>query len=165
MKPDQQSVSAKPTVTIRPAQPTDAEAAALTAVSHAAKRYWGYAEADREQWRDDLTITPADIRAHPTFVAVDCHQEIIGLYMLRQRGKAFDLEHLWVRPDYIGQRIGRQLFLHAREFITAQQAAYLYIEADPNAVGFYQRMGATLIGEQAQQSGRTLPLLRLTITH
>ena len=50
----------------------------------------------------------------------------------------------------------------------AREAGYtsLLIEADPNAVGFYEAMGADRIGEVPSGSlpGRTLPLLVFRLT-
>jgi GNAT superfamily N-acetyltransferase len=53
-----------------------------------------------------------------------------------------ELEHLWVSPEHIGTGIGRALFDHAVRRAAALGATTLSIEADPNAEGFYRRMGA-----------------------
>lgn len=147
-------------VTIRRALP--AEAATLTAIALAAKRHWGYPEAWIEQWRPALTITPEQIDANLTYVAVIA-TEPVGLAMLSRAGSAFELEHFWVRPDYIGHGVGRQLFAYTWQCIVAMDGTHLRIESDPHAVGFYQRMGAQRIGEIETSPGRFLPVLRLDV--
>ena len=58
--------------------------------------------------------------------------------------------------------VGRALFDHALDRAAALGAETLGIEADPNAEGFYLRMGATRVGEIAYELDgreRVLPLL------
>ncbi len=70
-----------------------------------------------------------------------------GFYALVERGSKVELEHLWVLPEHIGTGIGRALFDHAVRKAAALGATILSIEADPNAEGFYRRMGARRVGE------------------
>jgi len=77
-------------------------------------------------------------------------------------GARLTLDHLWLAPAQIGTGLGRTLFAHA--VITAKQmgALELEIEAEPNATGFYERMGATRVGEniyELEGQPRILPLL------
>lgn len=145
------------TIAIRRALPT--EATILTEIAFAAKRHWGYPEAWIAQWRSALTITPKQIAAHPTYVAITV--EPVAVAMLSRNGRAFELEHFWVRPDRIGRGVGRQLFAHMWQEILAMNGSSLRIESDPHAVGFYQRMGAQRIGEIETSPGRFLPVLQL----
>lgn len=157
---------------IRRASPEDA--AILTQVAHEAKEYWGYPESWIQFWKEDLTITPAFIEANHVFLA-DSGEEVAGFYaivMLRpdnapspSASKA-ELEHMWVKPEHIGAGVGRDLFMHAMETAAFLSAAALEISADPNAEGFYQRMGATRIGEihsEIEGQPRTLPRLAIEL--
>lgn len=77
-----------------------------------------------------------------------------------------ELDHLWVLPERIGSGIGRSLFEHAVHRASALGAEVLEIESDPNAEGFYRRMGAERIGEnvfEIERQRRTLPLLALDV--
>lgn len=77
-----------------------------------------------------------------------------------------ELDHLWVSPENIGSGIGRSLFEHAVYRAAILGAEALEIESDPNAEGFYQRMGAERTGENVldiEGQSRTLPLLGLAI--
>ena len=77
------------------------------------------------------------------------------------------LEHLWIRPDQMGKGIGRLLLTHALAEAERSGADVVVIESDPNAAGFYRRMGAVRVGEiQAAMPGapdRVLPLLEISI--
>jgi ribosomal protein S18 acetylase RimI-like enzyme len=73
-----------------------------------------------------------------------------------------ELLHLWVMPEMMGRGIGRSLFCHAVERSILSGVRELEIESDPNAEGFYQRLGARRVGSnitQVQGRRRELPVL------
>jgi GNAT superfamily N-acetyltransferase len=73
-----------------------------------------------------------------------------------------ELEHLWVAPKHIGTGVGKELFLHAMQRASARDVSEVQINSDPNAEGFYQKMGAYRIGEvraDMDDKPRTLPRL------
>lgn len=140
---------------------TPADAAELTAIAFAAKRQWGYPERWIEGWRDVLTIRPEFVADHETHVAAAADARL-GFYAFEVRGERLDLVHMWVRPAFMGQGIGRALFAHAIERARDLHFPEIEIESDPNAVGFYERMGAERVGfRRADLEGepRALPLL------
>lgn len=136
-------------------------AATLTAIAFAAKRHWGYPGRWIECWRDALTITPEFIVSHHTYIAV-VDRGIAGFYALGRVESGLDLIHLWVLPDAMGGGIGRALFLHAVEQTRLLGYRALSIESDPNAEGFYRRMGARRVGMtigEVEGEQRELPVL------
>ena len=71
-------------------------------------------------------------------------------------------------PEYIGTGVGRVLFDHAVRRAAASGAEVLGLESDPNAEGFYRRMGARRVGEISYPKDgqrRTLPLLAVDVRH
>jgi len=124
---------------VRRALPGDAEA--LTRIAFAAKRYWGYPERWIEGWSKSLTITPEFVRVNEVYAAIS-GGEPFGFYALAGTGCELELEHLWVLPAWIGSGIGRLLFEHAMDRAVALGVNRMEIEADPNAEGFYLKMGA-----------------------
>src|SRR5256885_3783319 len=101
--PDMQILRAKPE-----------DAATLTEIAFAAKRHWGYPEHWLESWSNVLTILPQFIASHEAFAAhVD--GQVVGFYALVSQLDKTSLEHLWVRPEFMGRGIGRALFNHAVE--------------------------------------------------
>ncbi len=139
-------------IEIRRAHPNEAEA--LTAIAHAAKRHWNYPEDWIAQWKLDLTITPEFIRDNEVFVAL-LNEQIAGCCALVLTESLAEIEHMWMLPEHMGSGIGRALFEHAKRRAVERGAQALELSADPNAEGFYTRMGAKLIGEiPAGMSGR-----------
>jgi GNAT superfamily N-acetyltransferase len=146
-----------PALLIRRAQPADAHA--LTRIAHAAKRHWGYPETLIELWTADLTVSGDFVDAHPVHCAVR-GSDVLGFYALSGADEVFELEHLWVDPAHMGAGLGTLLFEHAIATVRSLGGSLLRIESDPNAEGFYRRMGAHRIGEvAARPPGRVLPLL------
>src|SRR5271155_5328954 len=117
------------------------DAGALTEIAFASKRHWGYPEPWNESWRDALTIDPQFIISHETYAAV-VEECCVGFYALGRKESRLELLHMWVLPRAVGQGVGRSLFNHALGRTRALGFRVLEIESDPNAEGFYQRMGA-----------------------
>ncbi|HEU4710424.1 MAG TPA: GNAT family N-acetyltransferase [Pyrinomonadaceae bacterium] len=130
--------------TIRTASPDDANT--LTQIALDAKRHWGYPEHWIQHWSADLTVTPEFIRDNHVYV-FEREGEIRGFYALCVNGDKAELEHLWVTPALIGSGIGKELFLDAMERAATLEVREIEISADPNAAGFYERMGASQVGE------------------
>jgi len=130
-------------VLIRKATPADG--AHLTAIAQAAKLHWGYSSHWLTAWRDALTITPDPLEQMDVFVAA-LDGQAVGFYALSSTGAAVSLEHLWIAPEWMGHGIGSLLFAHAVARAQTSGAVQLTIESDPNAEGFYQRMGARRTG-------------------
>ena len=150
-------------IQIRRAQPE--EAAALTEIAHAAKRHWGYPENWIEHWKDDLTITPDFIATNEMYVAVN-GEEIAGCCALVMRDSLAELEHMWIRPEHMGNGVGRALFNQIVGRAKTLDAKAVDLSADPNAEGFYQRMGAARIGEvrsEIECQPRALPRMSVDL--
>lgn len=140
------------------------EASVLTAIALDAKRYWGYPEHWIKHWESDLTISADFISDNHVYVA-EVDGEIRGFYALCVNGNKAELEHMWVSPAFIGTGIGKELFLDAMERAAALDVRDVELSADPNAAGFYKRMGAKKIGEvDAPVDGQPRKLPRLKIT-
>jgi N-acetylglutamate synthase-like GNAT family acetyltransferase len=149
-------------MTIRSASAADAQA--LTTIALEAKRYWGYPEHWIKHWESELTISSEYIRDNHVYVHED-DGEIRGFYALCVDGNKAELDHMWVTPAAIGSGIGKELFLDAMERAAKLNVNAVEISSDPNAAGFYKRMGATQIGEVDApvdgQPGRKLPRLKI----
>jgi GNAT superfamily N-acetyltransferase len=165
---------------IRRARPDEAAVLAplLTDLCRRSKAHWGYDPALLGRWADDLAITPDDIDRDAVLLAElgDTHDpgpgRIAGFARV-SRGTGSHVDHpapaklndLWVEPGDMGSGVGRALFEASCEVARTLPADQLLIVADPNAEGFYLRMGARRIGEEASEvvDGRRLPILLLDL--
>lgn len=117
------------------------QAPKLSRVAREAKAHWGYSEEWLELWREDLSLSPSDIVQSETYCAMIL-REVVGFYLLSCKRGALWLDHLWILPKYIREGIGTALFAHAIERARESGYTHFFIESDPNAAGFYRRMGA-----------------------
>lgn len=147
---------------IRRARPDEADA--LSALAFRSKAHWGYPPDFLATWRDEMRLHADAIAKHEVWVAESPGGSLIGYHRVLA-GDPAELEDLWVEPHAIGSGVGRWLFQHAIEVAAGLGASALEIVSDPHAVGFYERMGAVVIGEIPSMlvAGRTLPRMRLEL--
>ena len=149
-------------VTLRRARPD--EAGVLSDPAIAAKGFWGYDQAFIESCRAELTLRPEDV-ARRNVVVAEVGGVVVGFYSVDGDPPVGELGNLWVRPGEIGTGLGRVMWRDAMATAAAAGFEYLEIGAEPNAEGFYRRMGAERVGEQPSGSvpGRMLPLMRVRV--
>jgi len=157
---------------IRHAKPE--EAAILTKISFASKRYWRYPGEFYDIWSKELTISPDYILKNDVFV-VENDGVIIGYYAIVELNedievsgirisKGFWLEHMFVEPLSIGKGFGTKMFDHLRRRCTHRGINELGILADPNSRGFYEKMECEYKREHPSTiKNRTTPYLQLRI--
>jgi GNAT superfamily N-acetyltransferase len=149
--------------TIQRASPD--HAAELSKIAFAAKAHWGYPQRWMAMWKPQLTFQPDYFTTYESWVA-SVEETPVGFYTLEERRGTAWLENLWVTPAYIGKGVGKALFLHAVQLARQRGFQTLQLEADPNAVGFYEKMGMIRIGERQYEIDgqlRVLPTMELKL--
>ena len=156
------TATATPTGEIRRARP--AEAGLLSALAFRSKAVWGYDRAFMEGCRAELTIAMDQIRARPVYVWSEAGR-VLGFYALRPAGDLVEIELLYVAPEALRRGIGRALWQHLRQEALRLGASRVGVSADPNAEGFYWRLGFSRAGTRPSGSipGRQLPYLELAL--
>ena len=146
----------------------------LTEISFASKHYWNYPEEYFEIWRDELTISQSYINENRVFV-VEYKERVIGYFSIIEvkedfwAGKVFVkqgfwLEHIFIVPDYIKKGIGSKLIKFATKYCKENNIGLLNIFSDPNAKGFYEKIGAKYISEyESSIENRTVFLYEYAI--
>lgn len=150
-------------ISIRRVHPEESDE--LTQIALAAKRHWGYPERWIEIWTLQLTFSAEYFEANESWVAVVDGKAVAFYTLLDDHGNV-SLENLWVMPGYMGKGIGRELFLHALGLARERGYKIIQLDADPNAVGFYEKMGMYKIGERHSEvdgQRRILPIMEMTL--
>lgn len=149
-------------LTLRPAKAT--EASMLTELCLRSKAVWGYDAAFMAACRRELAVDAAEIAAGRVQVAVDGGR-IIGVAQVSLKGDSAEVEKLFIEPDVLRSGAGCALFDWCVSTARASGAATLWIDSDPDAVGFYRRMGATEAGVAPSGSipGRVIPRLKVDL--
>lgn len=150
-------------VLIRRARPDEADV--LSRIAFSAKAHWGYPKHWMEMWRSQFTFGPEYFEKNEGWAAV-LDDFPVAFYTIEERNGQAWIENLWIRPDHIGQGIGRRLFLHATDLARGRGYRVLRLESDPNATGFYEKMGMYRIGERTSEiegRPRILPLMEFEL--
>jgi GNAT superfamily N-acetyltransferase len=134
------------------------EGARLKEIAIAAKGHWGYDPAKVHDWANQGDFTAERLRELIVFVA-DSDGGAIGWASLIPNGEVGWLEDLWIDPAWIGKGVGTELFRRATEHAKSLGARRLEWEAEPNAVGFYEKMGGRFVREGTSEWGRTLSVM------
>jgi len=141
------------------------EADELSEIAYSAIAHWGYPRCWMEIWKPQFDFLPEYFERHESWV-VELEDRPIGFYTLQEKNGNAWLENLWVLPEFIGRGIGRQLFIHALSRSRTKGHLSLQLEADPNAVGFYEKMGMFKIGErkyEVEGKLRILPIMEMKL--
>lgn len=140
---------------------TISDAKTLTQIALKSKAFWGYSEAQIENWREELTVSEQMIQEMNVFKFVS-NQKPVGFYILNQpKEETIELEFLFVLPNSIGKGIGNQLLQHSFEKAKILGAKTMQLLADPNAAPFYKSKGFIIIDEiQSSIFNRFLPLMK-----
>lgn len=135
------------------------EASALTAIAFAAKRHWGYPEEWIGLWAAELTVDSTYIEKNWVFVAKACARTLGWCSVSKEPDQCW-LDHCWVLPEAARHGIGRRLVLRTFDLAVELRLPTLKVIADPNAEGFYRRLGFRRIGDHPSvPNGRRLPIL------
>jgi ribosomal protein S18 acetylase RimI-like enzyme len=118
-----------------------------------------------EIWKPQLTFSPEYFEENESWVA-EINDAPIAFYTLLEKDGSAWLENLWVSPGWIGKGLGKKLFVHALELSRRRGFKILQLEADPNAAGFYEKMGMYQIGERRSElegQPRILPIMEVRL--
>jgi predicted N-acetyltransferase YhbS len=141
------------------------EAAELTLLARTSKASWGYPVDWLQEWAEELTITPDYLATAEVLVATP-GSGIAGMIAVHEGEEGPEIEHLWVSPEMQGRGIGLALVRRAMQHAEEKGWTRLRIVSDPNAEEFYERLGATRVGDVgAPVAGvdRRLPVLSLPV--
>ena len=70
---------------------------------------------------------------------------------------------MFVAPAATGHGIGAALFADALHVASSAGLETLRIDSDPNAAGFYERMGAATVGSATSSWGRQIPVMEIAL--
>lgn len=119
---------------------TAADAPRLTRLMQDSPAYRG----DYARILEGYEVTPDQIARDLIFLA-EAEGQLLGFYSL-MLGAEPELDLLFVAEAAQGTGLGRRLFAHVKDEARARGIAAIRIVSHPPSVGFYQRMGAELVG-------------------
>ena len=138
--------------------------AELTALTLRSKQSNGYDDTFMQACKDELTVTPEAISTGTYWVA---HQgdALCGCanLILERDAMTGKVDSFFIDPSWQRQGVGRLLWAKIMAVAAENKLVKLRLDADPNAVPFYQAMGFEVVGEVPSGSikGRMLPRMEI----
>lgn len=138
------------------------EANELSEFALHSKATWNYSEEFILACKEDLTITEEYIKNNFVYV-LENDNTMIGFFSFLRNENALDF--LYIHPRYKGKGYGKILWEYVIQQANELGIKSFTIDSDPNAKGFYLKMGAKLIGETPSTvfEDRLLPLLKYDV--
>jgi GNAT superfamily N-acetyltransferase len=148
-------------VSIRVVRPDEGER--LREIAIAAKSHWGYDENWVRSWAAQGDFSAQALLGKPVFVA-EAEARAVGFAALIPKGAVAWLDDLWVEPAWIGRGVGTGLFEAAAARARELGAEWMEWEAEPNAVGFYEKRGGRYLRDSEETGlGRILPVMGIDL--
>jgi GNAT superfamily N-acetyltransferase len=142
---------------LRPAAPDDYEP--LRELTFESKAHWGYDRDLVRRWADGLRFESDRERW-----VVELDGEIVAWSALVPPADGVAvLDDLWVDPSWIGRGLGSRLFRLAADRARELGAERLEWGAEPNAVGFYEKLGGRKLRDHVTEWGRLAPWMGLEL--
>jgi N-acetylglutamate synthase-like GNAT family acetyltransferase len=138
----------------------------LTELCLRSKALWGYDNEFMQACRGELTLTASTMRSSSSwFQVAEIDGHVIGVAQVTVKGELAKLDKVFVEPTRLRSGAGKALFEWAANVARRAGTLTMVVEADPNAAGFYRRMGAIDDGTEPSGSigGRLLPKLQLRL--
>jgi GNAT superfamily N-acetyltransferase len=135
------------------------EADQLREIAFVSKSHWGYDPKWVRRWIEAGGFSVQALGQREIYVA-EVDNATAGWASWISKGDVCWLDDLWIQPAWIGRGIGTILWGHVAEQAAARGARWMEWEAEPNAVGFYQKMGGRYLRDSEEKEwGRALPVM------
>jgi ribosomal protein S18 acetylase RimI-like enzyme len=140
------------------------EAFALESLQRRASDVWEEYRAQLEAHPDAIAPPHQAIVEGRVRVAVDATGRPLGFSaVLRVENGRCELDDLFVEPDAMRRGVGRMLVDDVATRAAAAGASYVDVVANPNALGFYARLGFAVTGRASTRFG-SAPRMTLDLT-
>ena len=133
----------------------------LRILARKSEAHWGGTDAFLDEFDRSFNITEDLLRNNPVFTMKDPDGDIVAFWgMIPSANGLAELEYFYVEVNELGCGHGRTLWYHMTKWALNHQISRIHFVTSPEAVGFYERMGAVQIGEVPSTiDGRMIPEL------
>jgi GNAT superfamily N-acetyltransferase len=161
MTPQARENPTDPTVWIRAARLDDGER--LREIARRSKSYWRYPAERVEEWAATLDFSAVGMQRKDFHVAIVSGHAVGWMALIVERDVCW-LDDMWIDPEWIGKGIGTRLFEHAAALARLRTASRMEWEAEPHAVGFYEKMGGRYLRDgEPGVWGRINPIMGIEL--
>lgn len=124
--------------------------------------HWGYSQEELKKIMNLYSITTDYLKNHLVYLVFE-HKKLIGFFSFTQTDlKENELDYFFINHKLIGKGYGKKMWEVCCEHARSVGMQDFLILSNPNAIGFYYKLGAEKVGSRASRIfiGENLPLLR-----
>lgn len=129
----------------------------LRLLARESEAHWGYDESFMGIFDNTFNITESFIRENPVFSARE-GECMAAFWGMRPDENGWELEYFYVSENVLGKGLGKKMWKHMTGWCEEQGVKQFHFVTSPQAVGFYEKMGAVQDGEsRSLMDGRPIP--------
>ena len=110
------------------------------------KAYWGYDQIFMDAFMEKFALSEKYLQNNIVYVMSQSTNNIGFFSFVFHEDHSLELDHFFVSPDYIGRGFGRKMWNACCDVAQELDVEEFILWADPEAEGFYSKMGCTKIG-------------------
>lgn len=139
------------------------ESTLLSQLAYDSEAYWKYSEEFLDIFKKEYAVTEKYIEENIVYVLENTNG-IIAYYSLVRHNNSTEMDFFYVSTQYIGKGFGRKLWNHLISQCRKEGITEFDFVTSPQAVNFYEKMGAAQVGEvRSSVDGRPIPKLLFII--
>jgi GNAT superfamily N-acetyltransferase len=142
---------------VRPVERVDHER--LRELTRESKAHWGYDRDFVRGWAEGLNFESDEER----WVAEVDGDLVAWAALVPPSDGVAVLDDLWVDPAWMGRGLGSRLFRIAVDRARELGAERLEWGAEPNAIGFYEKLGGRKLRDHVTEWGRVAPWMGIDL--
>jgi ribosomal protein S18 acetylase RimI-like enzyme len=119
-----------------------------------------------EACREEISIREATLIERDVWLVENENGVIVGFFGLwPPENDIAEIDPVYVDPRFHGIGVGRALWLQLESRAKYSGARFVGLDSDPQAVGFYKKMGCSVVGQSLSGSipNRILPRMQKEI--
>lgn len=135
----------------------------LRKIAFQSEAHWGYDDEFMDVFEQTFNIKEDFLINNPVYVGIE-QGEIVGFWGLHDSGEVCELEYFYIAAESLSHGFGKRMWKGLMEWCRENRVYAIEFVTSPQAVGFYQKMGAVMAGEtQSVIDGRKIPRLQYYI--
>lgn len=135
----------------------------LRSIAYYSEKYWGYSDSFMEMFEKEFNITDEFVEKYPTYIGIEKNSPVCFWGIIDNENE-YELEFFYVEEKKIGSGYGKAMWKHMVDWCKNHEVKSLHFVTSPQAVGFYERMGASVRGvSYSSIDGREIPRLTYSL--
>ncbi len=126
------------------------------------KGVWGYSDSFLDDFIKKFGLTENHLQTNEVMMFEE-NSQLKAIFSFSYKSDEAKLDDFFVAPALIRQGLGKLMWQAVLEYACAKNWPSFILISDPNAQGFYEKMGAVKIADHETFSGRFVPVMRYTI--